>query len=75
LQDQNGKLNLDELDWLWCFYTASCALARAPLLQKEADLMLLGREIDAMDPNDKHDAAKLARCVGEQKRATAAIDD
>ena len=37
--------------------------------------MLLGREIDAMDPNDNYDAAKLARCVGEQERATAAIDD
>ena len=74
LQDRSGKLDLSEMDWLWCFHTISYGLSKAPLLRQEADLMLLGQEFDAMDANDENDAAKLARYGEERELAVAAID-
>ena len=49
-------------------------VAKAPLLQQEAELKLLGQELDAMDPNDENDAIKLVQYGEEREPAVAAIE-
>ena len=66
-------MSLYEMDWLWRFHTMSWALAKAPLLREEANLMLLGEEIGAMIDENETDPAKLARYEEEQELTTAAI--
>jgi len=50
--DQSGEVDLFEFEWLWAFATVGGRLASKPLLQDEAELMLLESEIDAATDND-----------------------
>ena len=46
--NQDGGLQLVEFEKLWCFTSVSARLASSRLLQKEAEVMLLGQEIDVL---------------------------
>ena len=50
--DKSGQVDLFEFEWLWAFATVGGRLASKPLLQDEAELMLLEQEIDAATDDD-----------------------
>ena len=47
--NQDGSLQLVEFEKLWCFTTVSARLAASELLQKEAEQMLLVKEIELQE--------------------------
>jgi len=50
--DKSGEVDLFEFEWLWAFATVGGRLASKPLLQDEAELMLLDQEIYAATDDD-----------------------
>lgn len=59
--DKSGEVDLFEFEWLWAFATVGGRLASKPLLQDEAELMLLESEIAAAtDDDDSNDNMNTA---------------
>jgi hypothetical protein len=59
--DGSGQVDLFEFEWLWAFATVGGRLASKPLLQDEAELMLLESEIEeATDSNTGNDNTNAA---------------